>query len=450
MQKFWLNCLLATAFVFFFMWALSKITELKMFNAFDPIGQALGDLELTDYAFAKLRPLPLVEERVVLVNIGLLPRAGIAEQIRIISKYKPKVIGIDSFFYCEGNLRDSVNCPELLDTMGNLLLSNAIQEAGNVVLVSKLHQTKSVFRSGAVDVIDSIAFSDSVFQNFATVGYANLTTNATYQEDVKDCRSFPPRMVVNGTEHLAFAVQMAMLYDSVQTRRFLARGHKEELVNYRGNVEFQETMDALLNEKAIAETEYPVMFTAIDVKDVLTENFDEDVFKDKIVILGFLGSIFGDPAWNDKFFTPLNKKIAGRANPDMFGVVVHANIVSMILNGDYIDQLEEHHKYLIAFIFCYLNMALFFYINAKIPIWFDSVSLLIQVLQIVLLMGATILIFTDSAFKLDLTLTIGVIALAGPCFGFYDNILTTLVRNWQKRLTNRRNPVLRTQNQDIS
>jgi CHASE2 domain-containing sensor protein len=450
MQKFWLNCLLASAFVFFFMWALSKITKLNMFDAFDPIGQALTDFELTDYAFSNLREDPLVEQRIVLVNIGDLPRAGIAEQIRIISRYKPKVIGIDSFFYCEGGLRDTVNCPQLLDTFGNLLLSSAIQEAGNVVLVSKLHQTKASSRAGLVDVYDSVAYSDSIFQVHATSGYANLITNADYQEDVKTCRSFNPSIPVQGKTQYAFAVQMAMLYDSVKTKKILARNKEEELVNYRGNWEIQDIRLESLKSKNLSATKFTGMFFALDVETVLNQQFDTTIFKDKIVILGYLGSYFGDPSWSDKFFTPLNKKVAGRANPDMFGLVVHANIVSMILNGDYIDHLEEHHKYLIAFIFCYLNMALFFYINAKIPVWFDSVSLLIQVLQIVLLMGATILIFTSSTFKLDLTLTIGVIALTGPCFAFYDNILTSLVRNWQKRLTNRKHPVLTTENQDIS
>ena len=99
MKKFWLNCLLATATVFVLMWALSKLTKLEMFNAFDPIGQALSDFELTDYAFSRMRDIPKVDERIILVNIGSISRAAIAEQIRIISKYKPKVIGIDSFFY---------------------------------------------------------------------------------------------------------------------------------------------------------------------------------------------------------------------------------------------------------------------------------------------------------------------------------------------------------------
>ena len=132
MRKFWIDCVLATALVFLSMWGLFGITQLQVFNAFDPIGQALGDVELTDYVFSSLRKDPDVDQNIVIVNIGNLSRRQIAEQIQIISKYKPKVIGIDGFFDCSKRLRDTVNCPQLKDTFGNLMLSNAIQEAGNV------------------------------------------------------------------------------------------------------------------------------------------------------------------------------------------------------------------------------------------------------------------------------------------------------------------------------
>jgi CHASE2 domain-containing sensor protein len=453
MKKFWFNCLMATLFVFGLMWALDKLMDLNMFDAFDPIGQALSDFELTDYAFSNIRPDPDVEQRIVIVNIGHLSRAGIAEQLRIISKYKPKVIGIDGYFNCEGGLRDTVNCPQLLDTMGNLLLSNAIREAGNVVLVSKFHQSYSSFKRAEIDVYDSMEFSDPIFQDFAYSGFANLPTanKASYQEDVKICRAFVPRMQINGSEELAFSVKLAMLYDSVKTTNFLKRNKEKELVNFRGNIEMQDVRIASIKGNDLSTTKYPVMFYALDVEQVLNETFVPGVITDNIVIFGFLGAYFGDPAWNDKFFTPLNNKVAGRANPDMFGVVVHANIVSMILNGDFIDELDEWQKYVIAFIFCYFNIALFFYINSKYPVWFDSVSLIIQVTQILLLMGFTVWIFGHSSFKLDLTITIVTIALAGPVFEFYDNVLTSLVRIWKnKRLTNRKEEVLTNQNQDIS
>src|SRR5690606_40822259 len=104
-----------------------------------------------------------------------------------------------------------------------------------------------------------------------------------------------------------------------------------------------------------------------------------------------------------------------------------------------------------AFIFCYLNVALFFYINHRFPVWFDSVSLVIQAIQIVLLMGLTIWVFSSSDFKLDLTLTMAAIALSGPTFEFYDNVLYSLVRIWRnKRLTNRQEEVLTPQNEEIS
>ena len=111
MRKFWIDCVLATVLVFLSMWAVVGMTRLNIFNAFDSIGQALSDIELTDYVFMKLRAQPNVDENIVVVNIGRLSRREIAEQIQIISKYKPKVIGLDGFFDCASGFRDTVNCP---------------------------------------------------------------------------------------------------------------------------------------------------------------------------------------------------------------------------------------------------------------------------------------------------------------------------------------------------
>src|SRR5713226_7688897 len=102
MFKFWFRCFYVTVFVFFMMWFVSIITDLKLFSAFDPVSQALSEFDLTDYAFSNLRPDPQVDERIVLVNIGHISRREIANQLNIIRQFKPKVIGIDGFFNCEG------------------------------------------------------------------------------------------------------------------------------------------------------------------------------------------------------------------------------------------------------------------------------------------------------------------------------------------------------------
>ncbi|HLZ17159.1 MAG TPA: CHASE2 domain-containing protein [Cyclobacteriaceae bacterium] len=441
MFKFWIRCVYVTAFVFFMLWVVSIITDLKLFNAFDPVSQALGEFELTDYAFSNLRPDPTVDQRIVLVNIGHISRREIANQINIIRQFKPRVIGVDGFFNCEGGLRDSINCPQLLDTLGNLLLTDAIREAGNVVLVTKLLQKTATGNDpNKIDFYDSIEYSDPA--PYAHNAFANFPTDADYQEDVKLCRTFIPRLEVNGKYENSFAVEIARMYDSTKTRKLFDRGNDEEIVNYKGNVELTNIKLKSLQSKNIGTTNFKIMFYALDIDQVVNGEFAPDLLRDKIVIMGYLGNYFGDPAWEDKYFTPLNRKVAGRANPDMFGVVVHANIVAMILNGDYVGQLSDWSKYAIAALICVLTVALFIVIDEKLPIWYDALSVIIQVLQILLISGLVVYGFATFTFKLDLTIVMAVCALVGPCY----DLLKPLQNVYEKWLTRRRERVLTSQN----
>ncbi len=446
MKTFWLQCLSITAFVFMMMWGVSQITDFKLFNAFDPISQALTDFEMTDYSFSNLRSNPDAEQRIVVVNIGTLNRREVAQQLNIIRQFKPKVIGIDGFYNCEGRLRDSINCPQLLDTLGNLMLEDAIKQAGNVVLVSKLMQkTKTSLNSEAIDVYDSMEYSDIGFSLFAKHGFANLVTDppAVYQEDVKQCRSFIPNYKMYDEDHYAFAVQMCMQFDSAKTKRFLIRNKEEEFINYRGNVEFQNIRLKTLHDKETATTNFNNRFSALDVDQLFNYEFDSSLFKDKIVIMGFLGEAFGDPAWDDKYFTPLNKKVAGRANPDMFGVVIHANIASMILNEDYVNALHEWQKYVIAFMVCFLTVALFITIDRKLPAWFDTLSVTIQILQILAISGLVVYFFAIFTFKLDLTVTLAAAALVGPSYDIYKGFKNQItIWQYKRKLTKTENEVL--------
>jgi CHASE2 domain-containing sensor protein len=437
MKRFWFQCLNITIFVFTMMWLVNIVTDLKMFNAFDPFSQALKDFEMTDYAFSKLREDPKVDERIVVVNLGELSRREVAAQLYIINRYKPRVIGIDSYFNCEGRLRDLENCPALEDTLGNVLLANAIEEAGNVVLVSKLLQTtKKANDPEAIDIYDSLEFSDLNFSMYSKHGFANLVTNADYQEDVKQCRSFVPRYEVNGEDHLAFAVQLCMQYDPEKTKRFLARNKEEEIINYRGNIEMQDVRLKTIHDKVISTTNYPGMFFALDVDQLLREDFDSTLLKDKIVILGFLGKQFGDPAWDDKYYTPLNKKVAGRANPDMFGVVIHANIAAMILNEDYIGELSDWTQYMIAIVICFFTISLFIIVDTRLPMWFDTLSVTIQVIQILTISGLIVYAFVNWSMKLELSLTLAASALVGPSYDIYKGFQNQILAwNDKRRLT---------------
>jgi CHASE2 domain-containing sensor protein len=437
MKRYWLQSFIITLFVFFMLWGAGKITDLKIFSAFDPIGQALRDFELTDYAFSNLRPEPVVDQRIILVNIGVLSRREIAQQIMMINQYGPKVIAFDGFFNCEGGLRDSVNCRELLDTLGNVMLSNAIQEAGNVVLGTKLLQTDSLGQFDT-DIYDSLEVSDPIFRDFAKEGFVSLPTEATYQEDVKICRSIFPQRMVNGATQLYFGVQIAMQYDSMKAKKFLARNKDEELVNFRGNIEIIRLRVNTAKDSLTASTNFKTMFYVVDAEEMLRGEVLGDMFKGNIVIMGYLGDYLGDAAWEDKFFTPLNKKVAGRANPDMFGPVVHANAVAMILNEDYVDELPEWAQMTVAFIVCLFTVALFILIDTKLPNWFDAMSVLIQLLEVLIISFLIIYAFAEWSFKLELSVAIGVSALVGPCYDIYKTVQGEIDR-W---LTRRRERVL--------
>lgn len=432
MKKFWFQSFLITLFVFFMLWVANKVTDFKIFTAFDTIGQALKDFELTDYAFSNLRPDPTVDERIVLVNIGRLSRREIAQQIQMISQFKPRVIALDALLSCEGGLRDSVNCPALLDVMGNYMLSNAIQEAGNVVLASKLLQSDSLSQYDTNEV-DSLEVIDSIFSDYAVEGFVNLPTNATYQEDVKLCRSIFPRKDVKGEEQLYFGVQIAMQYDSAKARKFLARNKEEELLNFRGNIEVMQLRVKSLKNEETGATKFPTMFYVVDAEEMLRGEVLSEPFKDKIVIMGYLGDYLGDAAWEDKFFTPLNKKVAGRANPDMFGPVVHANAVAMILNEDYVDQIPEWAQYAVAFIVCLLTVALFVFIDNRLPQWFDALSVLIQLTEVLIISSLIIYAFAEWSMKLELSIAIGVSALVGPCYDIFKSVQNEVKRRLTKR-----------------
>lgn len=432
MKKFWFKSFTITVFVFFMLWGANQVTDLKIFTAFDTIGQALKDFELTDYAFSKIREDPNVDQRIILVNIGNLSRREVAQQILMISQFKPRVIGFDGFFNCEGGLRDSINCPQLLDTLGNLMLSSAIRGVPKFVLATKLSQSDSLAKFDSNEA-DSLEYSDPMFNDYAKHGFVTLPTDATYQEDVKQCRSVYPSRIIHGREELAFSVQIALQYDSIKARKFLARGNNEELVNFKRNIEVRQLRLNTLKNDDTSVSNFLTLYYVVDVEDILRGEVLPELFKDAIVMMGFLGDYVGQASWEDKFFTPLNKKVAGRANPDMFGLIVHANVVSMILDEDYIDTIADWEKYVIAFFVCLFTVALFIWIDQNLPMWFDALSVIIQLVELLIISAIIIYAFVSWSLKLDLTVAVGVAALVGPSYDIFKSLQIELNRRLTKR-----------------
>lgn len=397
-KNIWIDSVLATAFIFVVIFGLFSL--INVFDAIDPVGEALEDVEFNDIVYSSLREDPPADDNIVLVNIGRLSRAGIAEQIKIINKYNPKVIGLDSFFpYPKGDAEDSS-------------LVSALRDANNLVIASKL------LRWDKENVVDSLKLSAEKFSIHAEdFGFANLIVGeGVEQDDVKTCRSFRPKepLYTKDSMHLAFAVKLTQYLAPEKVKRFLERDNEVEYINYKGNAYG-------------SETNFAPTFFALDVQDVFNENFVPEMIEDKIVIFGFLGNQFGDK-YNveDKYYTPLNQKYAGRGAPDMYGVVIHANIISMILDEDYVYKLEEHYQIIIAVLLCYLNVVAFMWVYYALKNWYDGITKIVQLIELLLILGAIIYSYHLYNINLELTLAMGVVAVVGDSLEVYNGVVKNM------------------------
>lgn len=396
-KKFWLDTILGTIFILLMMFAFSKLTYFKIFDVLDPIGDAFADMETTDIVFSQIRGAPTAEEDIVLVNIGQESRAGIAYMISIINQYNPKVIGVDTFF----------KSPK--DSIGDQLLEEAFASVENLVLVSKLEQTDDD------DEFDSLGHSLPRFTQHAQTAFANFITGASSQQDLKNCRTFAPKESIDGKVEYALSVKLAMEFAPEKAQKFLARNNDVEIINYKGNV-----FDW-------GATKFGTTYFALDVEDVYNQNFVPDLLEGKMVIFCYLGNYLGDrEALEDKYFTPLNEKYAGKAHADMFGGVVHANALSMIMNENYIDSMGDGWSYFWAFFLLYLNVMLFCYIYKVVPKWYDGMTKLIQLLEALALFTMVVVVFNYYDYKLEFNLAIVAILVSGDLLEVYFGVIKNL------------------------
>lgn len=359
---------------------------LSRLNFLNPIEAALSDFDETDIVFSLLREEHTADTNIILVNIGDLPRQGIAEQIKIINQYKPKIIGIDAFFRSDKGLE--------IDTP----LQNALSEVKNLVLVSKVWNYNK-----NTNIWDTLETSHPKFNDFASTGFANLLTEG--EDEFRTSRSFSPKENVKDKIEKHFTVKIAEIYNPKTAEKLLSRNNKVEIINYRGNFE---------------------KYYTFDVTDIFNPDVNKNIIKDKIVLMGYMGATLSLHPWEelqDKFFTPLNKKYAGKTYADMFGIVVHANIISMILHDNFINKINEIVSYLISGILCFFTVVFFSYIYENHRKWYDGTTFLIAIIEAFLISYCILHIFNYFSIKITLTLGIVAILLTSNLLEFYYSVV---------------------------
>lgn len=330
----------------------------------DPIQNTIEDFNASDVVFSQFRNYDKIQPdtNIVLINIGYLNRKDIADLLNIINEYNPKAIGIDSFF------------PDPKDSDGDSALAQALRNTKKLFLVSKIDYLDND------DIFDTVYYSHPMFLDNANFGFANIITDD--KTGFRVVRAFSPKEIVKDSLRLFFALELAKLIDSNKVNKFLERANKSEFINYKRNI-------------------YNNKYTVFDVQEIFNRDKRLSRITDKVVLLGFLGPDIKTLVFEDIFFTPMNPNYMGKAYPDMYGLVIHANVISMVIEEDYIYALPFWLVIIFTFLIVYINIALFNYIDNKYENLYEAFNFLFITFELIFLFTIMILTFYLFDFSLE-------------------------------------------------
>ncbi len=400
----------------------------------DPLGDAFADVELTDVAFSRMNknesfrlqfsedgsPVVMQSPDVVIINVGNagnVPRGAMSGLVEIINGMGPKVIGVDAFFR------------EPKDPFQDSLLAVALAKVDNLVLVSEGRNYDN-----ETNTVDSLVYSHPMFLKRAHTGCATMDIKSKSGEHHTEVlRMFTPFFNVKKEQRVEpfFATKICELYDSTSLERLMKRNRASERINYFGNIYIPfhyEKYGYLANYTPLSNKQH---YLAFDYPDVFNGLVDTFMVKGKIVLFGFLGDPLYKAMGEDKFYTPLNNKYIGTRDRDMFGVVTYANIISMILEGNYIDETPNWLVHLLGVFAVWLTFVNFRPLYNSYKIWYDGVSKILSfgyTLFILLLIGL-IFEYTNFEFRFG-ALYFGCILLAGDFLEIYYGVIKNVYRKF--------------------
>jgi CHASE2 domain-containing sensor protein len=400
--------------IFSFVWLLQTVAiNLDFLNIIEEVFQ---DFKVTDLYFSNLRNSEEIQkdERIVIVNIGegSNVRGDIAMQINLIKEGKPRAIGVD------------VLLASYREEMTDNILAESFRGSPNLVLATKLlpdsiKQTKdSLIWQSALRPIPEFAQS-------GYLAYVNLIT----EDDTKvfeTSRLIARQEYVKDSLMLSFPAALAASYDSSAVAYFLDRQlHRDPFPFSLLPIASRENQFEM-----ISYTRNTDKYTVLDPDYFDSDAFDPNIFKDKIVLLGFMGETYKELTGEDRYYTPMNERPIGRTEADMYGVIIHANVISMILDKNYIEPSPNGFSWLVAIIFGYFNAALFcnWYFSPRLGSWYDLISKLLQIAEVMILAGIGLWVLATYGVILDFSVAIVIILFSSDVLEIYLALLSRWVK----------------------
>ena len=368
------DTLLATVWVFIFIVVLGSIPlNLGIVN---PIKLGLKDFDFNDLSYSKLGKAEHtnIDKRIVIVNIGYATREELAMMIDKVGSMKPKVMGLDALFY------------EARDPRQDSMLMASFAKNKNLIAARKL------VLSGKDG--DSVSEISGDYINTASQ-YAHVNF---FQDSVSSIRTFEPFYEDHAHQRYPFfSTALVKAYDKAAYEHLEKKGAHKVIINY---------------------TRHTNQYLVVDYMDILGDNVDDSAFLNKIVLFGYVN--FNPNDIEDKKFTPMNPRFAGKSVPDMNGIVIHANIISMALDGNYVKKVPLWGNILLAILVCWLHMSFFVHYYLEAHIWFHLAAKIAQVISAIFFVWLGIYLYDKYRLKVDMKLSLVTIVLAVDVIYFYE------------------------------
>lgn len=368
------DTILATIMVFAVMGLLSLIP----FNThvLDPIKLALQDFDYNDLAYSQFHKNShtAVDTNLVVINIEDAGRKDIVEILNKTAEYRPLAIGVDVVFN------------EAKDAATDSSLLSFFTSHKNAVLAYDLKTGNGTAVPGGF-----------LYTAAPNKGYANFVGEAG-----GSIRYFAPFIQSENDLFLSFTSALIKTANAGKYELFTKRNKTVEQINY---------------------SRTPGKYQVISGRELLGDT-GEISLQNKIVLVGFVAeNVF---SIEDKHFTPLNEKSVGKSVPDMPGVLIHANIISMMQSGDYINKWPGWIVWLLAVVLCWLHMSVFIHYFVNKHIWFHLAAKVAQLLSAILIVYLGLLFFYKWDIKINLTPTFVSIILAVDVLYFYEAMVAWL------------------------
>lgn len=382
---------LATILVFLLIGILSVLPW--GFHGFDPIKEVLRDFSYTDVYYSKISQESAADTSIVLVNIGHADRAELAALVLAVGRASPSALGLDAYFSARADSGTQQLAAAFAAQRARLVTGQFLYERP----ASAAPDAKNL---GTVRLVGDVLAP-------GRRGYLNFVGNDSVYGTV---RSFQPFWTAGGKQYASWSAELLRLADPKAFADLQGRKQVIEPIRYCGNLE---------------------RFVVYDAGQILEGQIPLQALRGKMVLLGFLGESRRSPAsLEDLHYTPLNKKQIGHSLPDMYGCVIQANILSMMLHRNYVTTAPQWVDWLLAFGVCYLHILCFMYLHVNHPLWYHPLIVVVQFLSGAVLIYAMIELYVGANIDLSMSLPVLTVILAVDVISVYEALAAWAHRRW--------------------